>query len=429
MSLGVAEFALFVGLVHAVEAGQADAFIDKLLSLGISRYWFGNKSLSALIQTAIQQRRGGSPITFIGLFTASGLEDHQATIWAKKWADCRGRDPVPDLKQLVKRVRRDAAMRELREMVAATQEMMRDDPRQILVWLPTIIQGLRGILQTARHYSPLPSVIWAEGRIPKVVARFHKMPTFNTMLNGGLWNGCLAIYGTPTSQGKSTFAYTMIAHAVASGHKTVLLSREATAAEATARILQAYGGFSKWEVENKQGVNQESHTKLLRHIRELDRFLAIYDRHSSDLGDFAEIIHWEQPILVVIDHIGLYGIDRADGLTVMGKRDPLGEMAEWLLDISRDEECTILATSQFSSEEQRILYKSHDLNPPRYYGSSRIANAADFCYIAMRYWMGKGQHWIKCKKDRGEGKIMNRVFHLKYSGYTRSYYELPPTGD
>jgi len=322
-------------------------------------------------------------------------------------------------------IHKDAALREVNEIVGMTEDLSRRNPADVLVWLPTIIQALRSIQASGHHYNPSPSAIWASGYVPKITTRFHRMDTFNEMLDGGLWDGCLAVYGTPTSHGKSTFAYTMIAHAVASGHKTVLLSREASAAEATARIAQAYGGFTRWEVENKRGHDQESHEGLRRAIRELDRFLAIYDRHSAALGDFAEIIHWEQPLLVVIDHLGLYGVDQTTkGLIVMGKRDPLGELADVLLDISRVEKCTIIATSQFSSDEQRKLYRDRDLDPPRFYGSMRIAAAADFCFVSMRDLKVKNRQWIRCKKDRPEGVLANRDFYLGYNPETRSYYEI-----
>lgn len=421
-----AEYALFIGLVHATENGGADTYVDTLLDQGISRYWLSNKAVAAIFQTAIQARRVKEPVTFIGLFLESGLSPQQQSLWAKKWQEARKHEPISPNGRLVEQVRKDAAAREVGEIIRETQSYMRNNSRDILVWLPTVVQSLRGILKTGQRYDPRPSVIWRDGYVPQVVAKFNEtMGVFNEILGGGLWDGCLAVYGTPTSQGKSTFAYTMVAHAVASGHKTVLFSREASAAEATARIVQAYGGFSRAEVESKQGNGPERHRALIRGLRELDRYVSIYDRQSAALGDFGQIVHWERPLLVIIDHIGLYGIDTSTkGLQVMGKRDPLGELAEVLRDLSRQEHCTIIVTSQFSSQEQAKLLSTHDLNPPRYYGSMRIAAAADFCYIAMRDWTRLNRAWIKCKKDRAEGVLVGREWYLGYDGRTRSYYQI-----
>lgn len=425
-----AEFALFVGLAQATDQGRATDYIDRLINAGISRYWFSNAALASIFQTAVQIRRSSQPITFMALFMGSGLSARQQMLWAKKWQEARDKEPVTDVAWLANAVRTDAAVRQLQEMVGTAQEYMRDNPRDILVWLPSVIQAMRSILETGQCYDPRPSVIWETGYVPRVVARLKTFEALNDILAGGLWDGALAVWGTPTSQGKSTLAYTMIAHAVASGLKTVLFSREASAAEATARVVQAYGGFTASEVEAKQGNTPEAHERLLRSLRELDRYVAIYDRHSATLGDFAEIVHWEKPILVLIDHIGLYGVDEADkGLQVMGKRDPLGELADRLLDLSRTEHCTIIVTSQFSFEEQAKLYKTHDLNPPQYYGSMRIAAAADFCYIAMRHWAMMGQEWIKCKKCRPDSKYEGQTWTFGYDARSRSYFELRQGGN
>lgn len=424
--MGAAEYALFVGLVQAVDSGRANTYIDALIDAGVSRYWLSNKSLAAIFQTAIQTRRAKEAVTFIKLLIESELAVRQQTLWAKKWQDARKHEAVSPNGHLIEQVRKDAAAREVTDVLRTTQAYMQNNPRDILVWLPTVIQSLRGILETGQRYDPRPSAIWESGYVPQIVAKFNEtMDVFNEMLGGGLWNGCLAVYGAPTSQGKSTFAYTMIAHAVAGGHKTVLFSREASAAEATARIVQAYGGFSRTEVESKQGSTPERHRALMRGLRELDRYVSIYDRQSAALGDFGEIVHWEQPKLAIVDHLALYGMGfSAKGLQVMGKRDPLGETAEMLRDLSRKERCTIVATSPFSSQEQSNLLSTHDLNPPRYYGSMRIAAAADFCYIAMRDWRKLNQAWIKCKKDRAEGSLVGREWYLGYDGRTRSYYQI-----
>jgi len=250
------------------------------------------------------------------------------------------------------------------------------------------------------------------------------------MFGGGLWDGRLIVYGSPTNQGKSTFAYTTIAHAVAAGYKTVLFSREATAAQATARIMQAYGHFTRWEVENKRGSTPEAAEGMHRALRELDRYLTIYDRRSTALGDLGEVLHWEQPMYAVIDHLGLYGAEgQQQRLEVMGKFDPLGDFADWLHDVAEVERCTILATSQFSAAEQRKLYQEHDLNPPQFYGSARVAMAADIAIIAKHYWKPVSDdngrpimlQWNLCKKDKAEGTMVGNIWYLRYDGRSRSY--------
>ena len=139
-------------------------------------------------------------------------------------------------------------------------------------------------------------------------------------------------------------------------------------------------------------------------------------------------------MLAVIDHIGLYGADspRA-GLQIMGKHDPVGALSEILLDITREEHLTILATSQFSSSEQKNLHQFHDLNPPTYYGSGRVLMSADLAYIAQRYWQqttrnGQAillQHNL-CKKDRVGGDLVSRIWYLEYIPQWRTYDEYKP---
>lgn len=426
--ISVSEYAIFVGLAQAVNAGRAEVYVDALVKAGISRYWMSSDALASIVQTAINKRQVGQHIGFIDLLVSADLTPGQQALWAGKWAEAQDKDPIEGVLEYTKQLRRDAALREVQDVMTAIKDYSDTNPRDVLRWLPTVIQTLRAIQVTGQRYDPTPSVIWETGYVPRVVGQFSKSPTLNTMLGGGLWDGCLVLYGTPTSQGKSTFAYTTIAHAVVSGHKTVLFSREASAAEATARIVQAYGGFTRSEVENKQGSSPSRHQALRRTLRELDRYLSIYDRHSAALGDFAEIVHWEQPLLVIIDHLGLYGIgDPRAGLQIMGKRDPLGDLSDTLLDLSREEHCTIIATSQFSAGEQKTLLKDHDLNPPTYYGSARIMMAADIAYIAMRYWQQPGLQWHRCKKDRMEGKMLNRVWYLRYVPEWRCYYEYEPT--
>lgn len=400
-----------------------------MVKAGISRYWFSSDALAAIVQTAINKRQAGDHIDFIGLMVSSDLSPSQQALWATKWAEAQEKDPIESVLDYVKQLRRDAALREVQDVMGAIKDYSATNPRDVLIWLPTVIQTLRAIQVTGQRYDPKPSAIWETGYVPRVVSQFDKSPTLNEMFGGGLWDGCLVLYGTPTSQGKSTFAYTVIAHAAFSGHKTVLFSREASAAEATARIVQIYGAFTRSEVENKQGSTPERHQRLRRTLRELDRHLSIYDRHSAALGDFREIIHWERPALAVIDHIGLYGMDspRA-GLQIMGMHDPVGALSEILLDITRQEHLTILATSQFSSDEQKNLYRNHDLNPPKYYGSGRILMSADIAYIAMRYWKMPDLQWNLCKKGRSEGRMLNRVWYMKYVPQWRCYYEYEPPG-
>lgn len=427
--ISAAEYAIFIGLAQSVQDGRAGVYVDALVKAGISRYWFSSDALASIIQTAINKRQVGEPLGFIDLLVSADLTPGQQALWAGKWAEAQDKDPIEGILEYTKQLRRDAALREVQDVMGAIKDYSVTKPRDVLLWLPTVIQTLRAIQVTGQQYDPKPSAIWETGYVPRVVGRFSKSPTLNQMFGGGLWDGCLMLYGTPTSQGKSTFTYTVIAHAVVSGHKVVLFSREASAIEATARIVQAYGGFTRSEVENKQGGSPQRHQALRRTLRELDRYLSIYDRHSAALGDFGEIIHWEQPALAVVDHIGLYGAtDPRAGLQIMGKRDPLGDLAEYLFDITREEHLTILATSQFSAGVQLLLHKDHDLNPVVYYSSTRIANAADIAYIAMRYWKMPDLQWHRCKKDRMEGKMLNRVWYSKYVPEWRCYYEYEPAG-
>lgn len=387
--------------------------------------------MSAMIEQAINVRRSGGTVNFIDLMVSSGLSAGQQALWATKWAEARDKDPIENIVEYTKQLRKDAALREVQDVLTTTNSYVKNSPQDVLVWLPTAIQTLRSIQTTGQRYDPTPSVIWRDGYVPKVVAKFHKSPTLNEMFGGGLSDGCLMLYGTPTSQGKSTFAYYVIAHAVASGHKAVLFSREASGPEATARIVQVYGGFTRGEVENKQGSTPERQQALGRSLRELDRYLTIYDRHSAALGDFREVIHWERPMLAVVDHIGLYGADNPRaGLQIMGKHDPVGALSEILLDVTREEHLTILATSQFSSSEQKNLHQFHDLNPPTYYGSGRVLMSADLGYIAQRYWLPttrdgrtiRLQH-NRCKKDRVEGSLVDHVWYLEYIPQWRTYGE------
>lgn len=423
MATTTSEFALFIGLAQAVESSKADQYLQRLDNSGISRHWFSSKSLSSIMETALRKWRQGSTISFIDLFVTSNLDTKDQVFWASKWSKCKEMEQVNgDLNRIVGRVKRDAALREVQEMVQTTRSYMKDNPDGVLTWLPSVVQTMRSILSNGQKYDPRPSSIWRDSFVPRVTYPFVSgFTALNEMFGGGLWNGQFFVYGTPSNQGKSTFVYTVIAHTMASGLKTTLFSREASAAECMARIMQAYGGFTREEVELKQGNTPERQDQMIQALSTLDQYLTIYDQHSAGLGDIGEIVHWEQPTLAIIDHLGLFGDEKTTRLSVMGKRDTMGDLAEFLRDLSRSESCTVLATSQFAAGAQKTLITEHDLNPTVYYGTSRIYNAADIALIAMRDWNTPGKEWIKCKKDRAEGILRERIWRVQYDAATRSY--------
>ena len=189
-------------------------------------------------------------------------------------------------------------------------KMLRSDPDGIVTWLPEEVRKLTSLVQRGSVYDPRPSSHFRQP-IPQVVRTFNNF--LDDLMRGGVYSGAMLIVVAAPSGGKSTTAYTLAANCAKVGSKCVLITGEELESAVVMRSLMAMTGHSREKVIAFQSVymgkpmsaqiTEHEYDNIKAALDRLDIHLTVYDKSSMDIGRIDDIVAWEKPEVLIIDHI------------------------------------------------------------------------------------------------------------------------------
>lgn len=191
-------------------------------------------------------------------------------------------------------------------------ELLKSDPDNITGWLPGQVRKLNSLVQHGSVYDPRPSSHFKRP-IPQIVRKFGNF--LDDIMRGGIYSGAVIVVVAAPSGGKSTTAYTLAANCATIGSKCVLITGEELESTVVMRALMAMTGHSREKVlafqamyigESYNGitvVTDHEYSNLKSALDRLDVYLTVYDKSAMELGRIDDIVAWEQPELLIIDHI------------------------------------------------------------------------------------------------------------------------------
>lgn len=419
-----AERAIWFALSQSMAAGKSSILAD-LLKAGLRREWFSNSILSRAIEGAVRLHLRGDSVDLLTLM--SHCSDIGRNGWdnlSAAWIEGRELDPI-NWRLFVPSLKEYALLREVDGVLLDMKEQRRQEPRGVKSWLPYYLQRLRDAIQNGEDYDPTPSAIWDAGVPTKVIASTG-LRVFDKALGGGLRNGMLVLCVAPTGMGKSRLTYTLAANSVAQKHRVIVISTEARPFDVVAGVLQAFGGFTDYEIENKRGRDEGRHELLNDAVASMDKHLYVWGRNKGTRDGIEELLYWVKPTHLLLDH--LLPMANRSRRQKGEQRHAIEDFADYLEMASVKHQCTITIFSQLSGLNADRLKKKHDLPSASAFGSALPEQCASVGILMMRHWAMMNTLYARVKKQRIDGALLDLEFTLRHDPQSHSFYEEVPSG-
>ena len=359
----------------------------------------------------------GDTINLLSLFGECKLSPETWKEVKETWREAKTEERV-NWKPAAERIISRGLSLEGKLILSDTASALSVNGRSPRVILSSAWTQLSTLLNSGSTYNPTPSYHYENSRIGEFVGTTG-LDEIDTLLQGGLWSQALIIFVMPSNHGKSTFAYTMLAHAVANKRRSVLFTFETNTATAVARILSAYSGISVDETTTKKWTDINSEKSVSAFMADIDEYVSVYDGSFNSPEKMEQVVRIIRPGLFIVDHLGM--IDPNSAMKNANRFDQFGDVADAVLRWTIDYNCTGIVNAQLANDASVELKKHHDLEHTRIFGSSRIYNAADFVIIGLRHWTLPCTAYLKLKKNRKNG-IVDIEGHLGYDPKTQSYH-------
>ena len=359
----------------------------------------------------------GDTINLLSLFGECKLSPETWKEVKETWREAKAEEKI-NWKPAVERIISRGLSSEGKVILADTVNSLSLNGKSPRVVLASAFTQLSSLLNSGSAYNPTPSFHYENGQIGEVIGT-SGLSAIDNLLKGGLWSQALVLFVMPSNHGKSTFAYTMLAHAVANKRKSVLFTFETTPASAAARILSAYSGFPVSETTTKKWTDANGQKSSAAFMSDIDEYVSIYDGTFNNPEKMEQVIRIVRPELFIVDHLGM--IDPKSAMKNANRFDQFGDVADAALKWTIDYNCTGVVNAQLSNDASVELKKHHDLEHTRIFGSSRIYNAADFVILGLRHWSVPCTAYLRLKKNRKNG-IVDIEELLGYNPITQSYF-------
>lgn len=417
-----AERSVWLGLAQATEGGEAKKVLDALRKRGLKREWFGNRTLRVAIGGAMTLHLQGRDTSLLSIMSHinSGLTGQEWGSLATAWRQAMTLDPIP-IEQYIPSLKRHCTMRAVEGILLDLQDARREEPQNVETWLPHFVQRFQGALKEGKDYDPTPSKIWRQSSPTKVVGSTG-LKTIDEALRGGIRNGMLVVWVSPTKSGKSRMTYTMAANGVAEKYPIAIISTEARPFDVVAGVLQAYAGFDDYEIENKQGRDRGRHELMGEAIQYLDRYLYVWDASMGTQEGIEEVLYWVKPYHMILDHMMPMVVQTGSGGRNARRNQQIYEFSLFLEAASVRHGCTITVFAQLSAQNEARLKKYHDLPNLPAFGSSGPGHAASIGILSMRHWDQPQTMFGRVKLDRIKG-LMDTTFILRHDPESHTFYE------
>ena len=418
-----AERAIWLGLAQRVESGKATETLDTLRKRGLRKEWFSNSAIRAAIEGAMILHLQRKEVSLLAIMSHvnSGLARNEWGSLSKGWREALEMDPVP-LEQYIPSLKQHHTMRIVGGILLNLEDARREEPKNVNTWLPHFIQRFQAALKDGRDYDPTPSSIWNQGEPTKVIGSTG-LKTLDEAFRGGIRNGMMVTWVSPTKSGKSRMTYTLAAHAISQKYPVAIISTEARPFDVVAGVLQARGGYDDWEIEHKKG--REEHRDLLMGevVQDMDRFLYVWDSDAGTQEGIEEVLYWTQPSHLILDHMMPMVVQTGSQNKYAKRNQQIYDFSLFLEGAAVRHRCTITVFCQLSSDNEARLKKKHDLPNLPAFGSAGPGHAASIGILSMRHWEKPNTMFGRVKLDRIAG-LMDTTFELRHDPETHTFYEV-----
>lgn len=397
-------------ILSAIAQGQ----MDDLMQTGVFKWSFA-EPYATLFRAAQSLRLRGQIVSLLSLSAECSLSDWGP--FREIFREAKA-SPKIDWRPAAERIARHN-FKALGQGVATDlleKLSLSSDPR---LSLQTATTQLTTLIDQGRTYNPTPSHHYQNGVMGELTVSTG-LKAIDKLLGGGLWTQALVIVALPSNHGKSTLAYTLLAHAIRKGQKCVLFTFETQTATATARVLSALTGVNYGAVLSRKAEGDDIE-RLKLGLEIVDHYLRIYDYSFNSIPKMEAVVALERPALAIVDHLGM--VDPASAPKNTSRFDQIGDVADASLQWTIKYCATILVNSQLSNEVSLLLKKNHDLEHTKLFGSSRVYNAADIVILGLRHWQQAGTTYLRNKKSRKDGIVDFDVL-VKHDPFTQSYTDV-----
>lgn len=200
---------------------------------------------------------------------------------------------------------------------------------------------------------------------------------------GGFHTSDLIIIAGSTSQGKTSFANSVVLNASMNGDKIAVYSMEMTKLQLTSRLLSVHSGVSSSEILYAK-LSAENLQKVDKSIGLLSKTIGenifFDDRSTSNIdtiiGSIRSLKKREGICGAVVDYLQILNVN-ATGKT--NKEQRMGEIARRLKNLAKDLDIWIIALSQLSRDKE-----NPEPTIERIRDSGQIAEAADVIILIYR---------------------------------------------
>lgn len=396
----------------------AQGSISDVTASGVFRWKF-DPPYDELLKACQLLNVRGQQISLLNLFSECNLE---ASEWAgirELWQEAKTAaklDWRPAAQRIVSKSMKEQGLNVVEDAERKLQSS--PDPRETLT---STITKLSALVDNATVYNSTPSFHYKEGVMGEVTGSTG-LRSLDRLLGGGLWSQAVVGVAFPSSHGKSTLSYSVLAKAVEQAKRSVLFTFETNTTTAVARILSALTGIPMSVCLKRKGRGAEEQAVMDTALDKIDKYFKIYDLSFNNPSKMEQVIRLEDPEIGVVDHIDC--LDPNSASKNASRNDAVGDVADASLQWTIKYGMTMFLNSQLSNAKQAELKRNHDLVQVDLFGSSRVFNAMDFVVIGLRHWAIPNTQYLRLKKNRKIG-IVDIDCNMYHNVYTQSFEDIP----
>lgn len=361
----------------------------------------------------------GQEITVLNLFSECNLSKDEWKDIRELWSEAKTSGKVdwrPAAQRIVAKSMKTQGLDTIEDAERKLQSS--PDPRETLA---TTITKLSALVDNGTVYNSTPSFHYKEGVMGEVTGSTG-LKSLDRLMGGGLWSQAVVGVAFPSSHGKSTLSYSVLAQAVKQAKRSVLFTFETNTTTAVARILSSLTGIHMSVCLKRKGTNADEQAVMDEGLERIDKYFKIYDLSFNNPSKMEQVIRLEDPELAVVDHIDC--LDPNSASKNASRNDAVGDVADASLQWTIKYGMTIFLNSQLSNAKQAELKRNHDLVQVDLFGSSRVFNAMDFVIIGLRHWAIPNTQYLRLKKNRKLG-IVDIDCNMYHNVYTQSFEDIP----
>lgn len=389
--------------------------VDRLIELGLNPEWLSH-DIRRYVEAAASLHLRGHPVNQLSVKLIAGENGRWPEV--EQFFAKGGVDP----KDVVSSALAHYMTTEAEPLITEASKKLHSKSDEIHDWLPELTRKLSTLCQRGEVYDASPKAHFTKP-IPQVQHTFGGW--MDVLLRGGLYNGCVGIISSAPSGGKSTMAYTIAAKACNTGVKSIIITGEELEQGVVARVLMAQTGLPKATVisfqslvrgETNQMVTQKEFDILDKAFGLQNSYLRVYNYEAMELGRMEDIVAWERPALMQVDHLLM-----VHDPTQKSRGSSAFDIGSLIYGIQRMAvQRHALQAIVYSQLPENIVKMLKDGKAPKhvtFYGSGMVNQAAHWSAVTYRHpgLPGWNRWWYIKDKVLNQDSDQYRVEHDPFS--------------